>query len=98
MDLDERTPPGDAPKGIGLAIAGVLVMFFATLPFVLVVLLYLFMTVYAIVRAIGPGAGENPVPIVVGFVLLTSALAVLIGVTVHFLGRSITPRKRRSKT
>lgn len=84
-------------KGVGLAVAGVLVSFFATLPLVLIVVLYLFGTVYAIVRAIGPAAGENPVAIVVGFVLITSALALLLAVSVHFVGRSLTPRKRRSK-
>ena len=85
-------------NGIGLAIASVIVAFFATLPAILIAMLYLFITIYAIVRAIGPGAGENPVVIVVGFVLITSALALLLGITVHFVGRSLTPKKRRAKT
>jgi hypothetical protein len=84
-------------NGIGLGIAGIIVAFFATLPFVSVVVLYLFLTIYAIVRAIGPGAGENPVTIVVGFVLITSVLAVLLGVTIHFIGRPLTPKKLRAK-
>jgi hypothetical protein len=82
-------------KGAGLAIAGVIVAFFASLPFVLLVSVYAFLTIYAIVRAIGPGAGENAVAIVVGFVLITSMFAVLLGVTIHLVGRSLTPRKRR---
>lgn len=86
-----------ASKGIGLAVAGIIVAYFATLPFITVVVLYLFMTIYAIVRAIGPGAGENAVAIVVGFVLLTSLLVVLIGVTVHFVGRSLTPKRVRGR-
>ena len=85
-------------KGVGLAVAGVLVTFFTTLPFVFIVVLYLFMSIYAIVRAIGPGSGEDPVTIVVGFVLLTSLFAVLMAVTVHLVGRSLTPAKRRSKS
>ena len=84
-------------KGVGLAVAGVLVAFFATLPFVFIAVLYLFMSIYAIIRAIGPGSGENPVTIVVGFVLLTSLFAVLMAVSVNLVGRSLTPRKRRSK-
>lgn len=84
-------------KGAGLAVAGVIVAFFATLPFVFLVSLYVFLTVYAIVRAIGPGAGENAVAIVVGFVLITSMFAVLLGVTIHLVGRSLTPRKRRGR-
>lgn len=83
---------------MGLAVAGVLVTFLTTLPFVLIVVLYLFMTIYTIVRAIGPGSAENPVTIVVGFVLLTSLFAVLMAVTVHLVGRSLTPRKSRSKS
>jgi hypothetical protein len=82
-------------KGIGFAIAGVIVAFLASLPFVLLVSLYVFLTIYAIVRANGPGAGENAVAIVVGFVLITSIFAVVLGVTIHLIGRSITPRKRR---
>ncbi len=95
---DEPHASSDGSKGVGLAVAGVLVVFFATLPFVLVVVLYLFVTVYAIVRAIGPGAGENPVAIVLGFVLITSVLTAGVGITVHFVGRSLTPRKRRAKS
>lgn len=94
-DPNER---GGGSKGIGLAIAGVIVAFFATMPFLLVAVLYVFLTIYAIVRAIGPGAGENPVTIVVGFVLVTSVFAILLGVAIHFVGRSITPKKLRAKT
>ena len=49
------------------------------MPFIFIVTLYVFLTIYAIVRAIGPGAGENAVAIVVGFVLITSVFAVLLG-------------------
>ena len=96
LPADGHPGPDGGSKGIGLAIAGVIVTFFVSLPFVSLVVLYLFVTVYAIVRAIGPGVGENPVPIVVGFVLVTSVLALMEGVTVHLVGRSLTPRKRRS--
>jgi len=84
-------------SGIGLGIAGIIVAFFAILPFVFIVVLYLFLTIYAIVRAIGPGAGENPVTIVVGFVLITSVFPILLGVTIHFIGRSLTPKRLRAK-
>ncbi len=85
-------------NGIGIAVAGILVALFTILPFILIAVLYLFVTIYAIVRAIGPGEGENAVPIVVGFVLITSALVILIGVTIHLVGRSITPKKRSRAT
>jgi hypothetical protein len=82
-------------NGIGVAIAALIVAFLATMPFVLIVVLYVFLTIYAIVRAIGPGAGENPVTIVVGFVLITSVFAVMLGVTIHFVGRALTPKRLR---
>ena len=92
QDVNEH---GGGSNGVGIAIAGIVVAFFAALPFFLVAVLYLFVTIYAIVRAIGPGAGENAVPIVVGFVLLTSTFAVLLGVTIHLVGRTITPKRLR---
>lgn len=102
MPGDERTRDqdegGGGTKGIGIAIAGIIVAFFATLPFIFIVVLYVFVTIYAIVRAIGPGAGENPVAIVVGFVLVTTLFAILLGVTIHLVGRSITPKKLREQT
>jgi hypothetical protein len=102
MPEDERTRDraerGGGSKGIGLAIGAIIVAFFATLPFIFIVTLYVFLTIYAIVRAIGPGAGENAVTIVIGFVLITSVFAILLGVTIHLVGRSITPKKLRAKT
>ena len=87
---------GGGSKGIGLAIAGMIVTFCVAMPFYARAL-YVFVTIYAIVRAIGPGAGENPVTIIVGFVLITSMFAIMLGVAIHFVGRSITPKKRRGK-
>lgn len=89
--------PGGQSRGIGLTIAGFIVAFFVALPFVFVVVLYVFITIYAIVRAIGPGAGENPVAIVVGFALITSALVILLGLMIHFVGRSLTPKRLRRR-
>ncbi len=94
----ERDARPDASKGIGLAVAGVVVAFFASLAWVFIVLLYLFITIYAIVVALGPGTGQNPVVIVVGFVLITTVLAILLSVTIHLVGRSLTPKKSRSRS
>lgn len=93
-DPNER---GGESRGIGLTIAGFIVAFFVALPFVFLVVLYVFITIYAIVRAIGPGAGENPVAIVVGFALITSALVILLGLMIHFVGRSLTPKRLRRR-
>jgi len=89
---------GGGSNGIGIAVAGISVAFFATLPFILVAMLYLFVTIYAIVRAIGPGAGANPVPILMGFVLITTTLIVVFAVAIHLVGRAITPSKRSHTT
>jgi hypothetical protein len=93
--LDTPHDPSPA-KGIGVGIGIMIVAFFAFLPFVLIVMPYLFLTGYAIVRAIGPGAGENAVTVVVGFVVITSLLVVLFGVAIHFIGRSFTPKRSRA--
>ena len=93
---DDANGRGGGSSGVGIAVAGIIVAFFATLPFVLIAGLYLFVTIYAIVRAIGPGAGANAVPIVVGFVLITSAFVILLGVTIHLVGRAITPKWSRT--
>jgi len=89
---------GGGSNGIGIAVAGIAVAFFATLPFILVAMLYLFVTIYAIVRAIGPGAGANPVPIVMGFVLITTTLIIVFAAAIHLVGRAITPSKRSHTT
>jgi hypothetical protein len=97
-DNRDASGRGGGSNGIGLAVAGITVAFFATLPFILIAVLYLFMTIYAIVRAIGPGAGANPVPIVMGFVLITTTFVVLFAVAIHLVGRAITPSKRSRAT
>jgi hypothetical protein len=99
--MTDRSAAADAPTGgsraTGVIVAGVVVAFLALLPFVFIVALYLFLTIYAIVRAIGPGAGENAVTIVVGFVLITSTFATLLGVTIQLVGRPLTPKRRGKK-
>jgi hypothetical protein len=103
MDDASATQTGSTTRdrgsnAIGLAVAGVIVAFFALIPFLILVALYLFLTIYAVVRAIGPGMGENPVAILVGFALITSTFATLLGVAIHLVGRSLTPKKRRRAT
>ena len=93
-DSHDAGARGSGSNGIGIAVAGIAVVFFATLPFLLIVALYLFMSIYAIVRAIGPGAGANPVPIVMGFVLITTTFVIVFAVAIHLVGRAITPSKR----
>ena len=56
----DRDPHERGSNGIGTRDRGSHVAFFATLPGIYIAMLYLFITIYAIVRAIGPGSGENP--------------------------------------
>ena len=57
----ERTPErSGGSNGVGIAIAGIVVAFFAIFPFILIAVLYLFVTIYAIVRAFGPAPVRTP--------------------------------------
>jgi hydrogenase/urease accessory protein HupE len=95
--MDRHEPVAGGAKSVGTAIGAAIVAFFTFLPFVMVLVLYLFLSGYALVHGIASGQGEDAVTIVVGFVLTTSLLALLVAVTVHLIGRSLTPRKRRTK-
>ena len=59
-DTSTCTNADGGSNGIGIAVAGILVAFFAILPFILIAVLYLFVTIYAIVRAFGPGPARTP--------------------------------------
>lgn len=93
--MTRREPVGGGSKGVALAVASTLVAFFASLPFVMIVVLYLFVSGYAIANAIASGNGEDATTIVVGFVLTISLLVLLLTATVHLIGRSLTPRRKR---
>ncbi len=92
-DATEKRSSGS--KGIGVAIGGVLTAFFTLLPFVFVVIAYLFVGVYAIVKAASAGSdAPNAVTIVAGFVLLTTVLVLGLAGTIAIVGRSLTPKRR----
>jgi hypothetical protein len=92
-DLGRERPSGS--KFASLAIGGIATAFFAFLPFVIVVLVYLALSVYALVVAIGHGGAPNPVTVLVTVVLLVSVLALAFAGTVVLVGRSLTPKRRR---
>jgi len=83
-------------RGIALAVAGLVVTCFAILPGVLVVLIYLFVSGYAIAKAIGAGGPHpNPATILVGVVAIVGTLVTLLGVGIALLGRAMDAKKRR---
>ncbi len=82
---------------MALGIGAVVILFFSVLPVLTVVLVYVFVTIYAIAKAFGAGGhGPNPATILVGVALIIGALTTLLCVGVERLGRSMDPRRRGS--
>lgn len=98
---DDRTEPASVhepagSKGVALAVAGTNLGFFLLLPAVLVVAIYTFLTVYAIVKAVGSAPdAANPVVVLVGIVSLVGLFVVTLAVGTWLIGRTADPRKRR---
>jgi hypothetical protein len=85
-------------SGLSLAIGVIAVAFFAFLPVLIVVLVYLFLTTYAIVKAFGVGGPHpNPSTILVGVVALVGTLVTLLTMGMALLGRSMDAKKRRER-
>lgn len=83
-------------SGIALAIVASIVSFFMMLAFVIVVLMFAFLFVYAIVKAFGPEtAHASAMTVVVGLVVIVGSLTVALTTGIGMLGRSMTPRRRR---
>jgi hypothetical protein len=88
------TPAGS--KGVSLAIAGVSVTFPVLLPWLLVIGIYVFLTIYALVKATGSAPDEpNATVVVIGIVGLVTGLLLVFAAGVSLLGRAANPKKRR---
>jgi len=88
------TPAGS--KGVSLAIAGVSVTFHVVLAWLLVGGIYVFLTIYALVKAFGSAPDEpNATVVVLGIVGLVTGLLLLFAGGVSLLGRAANPKKRR---
>ncbi len=84
-------------SGIAGAIAAMTLAFFALLPALLVVLLFLFLLAYMIVKAFGPAdAHVSAVTVYLGLVLIVTTLVALLAAGMALIGRSMAPRKRRA--
>ena len=85
-------------SGLAIAIAAGAIFCFAVFPAVIVVLVYLFGTVYAIAKAIGVGGrSPNPGTVLIGVVLLVSTLVTLLYVGIAVIGRAMDPKKRAER-
>ena len=92
---DEAAEPRGS-KGVALAVAGLNVVFAMALPVLLVVGIYTFITVYAIVKAVDSGADTaDPATVLIGVVGLVTFFVTLLGLGAWAIGRMADPRKRR---
>lgn len=81
--------------GISLGIAGILVTFFVILPVLIVVTVYSFLTVYAIVKAIGSAPDSaSPLTVLLGVVLIVTLFMTVLGAGIALVGRSFDPKDR----
>jgi hypothetical protein len=92
---DERTE-AKGSKGVALAVAGLNLGGLLALPAMLVIGIYTFITVYAIVKAVGAGSDEaNALVVLLGVVGLVTLFVTMLGVGAWLVGRSADPKKRR---
>jgi hypothetical protein len=84
--------------GTGVAIAGVIVVFMTSFAAVLAVLVWLALTIYALVKWIGSAPdAPSATTIVLLLISLVTLLAVALAGTITLVGRSMTPRRRRAR-
>jgi uncharacterized membrane protein YeiB len=84
--------------GISLGIAGTLVAFFMILPALIVVAVYSFLTIYAIVKASGSAPDSaSPLTVLLGVVLIVTLFTTLLGAGIALVGRSFDPKDRTLK-
>ncbi len=82
--------------GIGIAIGVMILMFLALLPFLLVVALYVFFTIYAITKgSTFAGSTLNVGLVFAGIAVITAAFLGLLGAGISALGRALNPRRAR---
>jgi hypothetical protein len=79
--------------GTGLLVALGSLGIYSLFAWVLVVLLWIALSVYALVEMIGDGR-PSPVAVLLIVVLLVGTLVTLAAVGIGLVGKSLTPRKR----
>ncbi len=91
---DERTET-QGSKGVSLAVAGFSVAYLMVLPVLLAIGVYTFITVYAIVKAVGSGPDTADAgTVLIGIVGLVTLFVVLFGGGLWAIGRAADPKKR----
>lgn len=79
--------------GTGLFVALGSLSLYAGFAWVLVVLLWIALSIYAFVEMVGDGR-PSPLAVLLIVVLLVGGLVTLAAVGIGFIGKSLTPRKR----
>jgi hypothetical protein len=79
--------------GTGLFVALGSLSVFSLLAWVLVVLLWIALSVYAIVEMIGDGR-PSPLAVLTIAVLLVATLVTLAAIGIGYVGKGLTPKKR----
>jgi hypothetical protein len=97
--MDDELATRDEPtsqRGAALGIAGFTVAFFTLFPALLIVFLYLCITVYAVVKALG-NASQDPSATVLFLLAIGVVVFLTILVTggIYMIGRSSDPKRRR---
>ena len=82
--------------GVAVAIAMAILGFFATLSFVIVVSMFVFLFIYSIVKGFGPStAHASATTVLIGVVAIVATLTVGLTGTIALIGKSLTPRKSK---
>jgi hypothetical protein len=85
-------------SGLAIVVAVGAIFFFAVLPAALVTLVYVFGSVYAIVKAAGVGGrSPNPATVLIAVVLCVSTLVTLFYCAIAVIGRSMDPKRRADR-
>jgi hypothetical protein len=83
-------------RGISIGIAVVVVLFLAALPFLLPTVIWIALTVYAIVKGAGSAPEQaDPAAVVLSIAGIVTFFTLAIAAAVALLGRAMTPKKRR---
>ena len=91
-------PAGGSSKGVALAVAAMNLGMLLALPVLIVIGVYTFLTVYAVVKAFTAGSdAADPATVLVGVVGLVTLFTTLLGVGTWAIGRVADPKKRRSR-
>jgi hypothetical protein len=83
-------------SGVALAVAGTMTAFLTIVAWLLVPLVWLSLTIYALVKWIGSAPdAANPAAVLLVVVGLVTALTLVMAGLVALIGRSMTPKRRR---